>query len=152
MLPPASLQGPGNLSSLPCQTRCPFLFPPLPTWLCTFSCPRQQVLCNSFLRKPHCIRSVVRKCLLLPDGAGEIREELSVWKQAISQRSNGICQYFSERIAPLLQGGSCGLLDSKMQPWHCRCEGKFMIALSSSGGQLGSRGASLYACLWNHAV
>lgn len=74
LLSPASLQGSGNLSSPPRQTRCLFLFPPLPTWFCTFSCPRQPVLCNSFLRKPHPIRSAVRKYLLLPDGAGEIRE------------------------------------------------------------------------------
>lgn len=109
LLSPASLQGPGDLSSLPCQTRCLVLFPPLPTQLCTFSCPRRRVLCNGFLRKPHRIRSLVRKYLLLPGGAGEIREELSVWKQAISHWSNGICQYFHGRLAPLLQGCTCVL-------------------------------------------
>lgn len=54
-----------------CQTHYLFPFPPLPTWLCTSSCPRHQHLCNRFLRKPHCIRLVVSKYLLLPDRTGE---------------------------------------------------------------------------------
>lgn len=59
-----------------CWTHYPLPLPPLPTWLCTSSCPRHKILCNCLLRKPHCIRLVVRKCLLLLDRAGATRGEV----------------------------------------------------------------------------
>lgn len=106
LVSPARRQGPGYHSAISAGLITPLPFPPLPTWLCTSSRPIRKVLCNGF-RKPHCIRSVVRMCFLLPDEARENRVGrggyicvcVCVWKHAISHQIIGICHNFYERCA-----------------------------------------------------